>query len=187
MKKEFDFSKAKRGMLPNLPPIEELDRHIKVRITMFLDNDILKFFKARAAKRGTEPYQTQINRVLGQYVAAVDPSRTGGAGHVAERAARYGVARRRGEPRRRGRKAGAPRGRALQRTVKAVVRAGEEFGWVAECVELPVVTQGATLDEVAANLREAVALHLEDEDLAALGLAPDPCLVVTLELPAAHA
>ena len=159
----------------------------KTRITMLLAPDILAFFKARAARRGAEPYQTQINRVLGQYVAAVGPSRTEGVGRVAAGAAKYTVARRRGEPRRRGRKAGAPRGRALQRTVKAVVRAGEEFGWVAECVELPVVTQGATLDEVAANLREAVALHLEDEDLAALGLAPDPCLVVTLELPASHA
>ena len=159
----------------------------KIRITMLLDSDVLAFFKGRAARRGAEPYQTQINRVLGQYAAAVGPSRSEGAGHVAERAGRYTAARRPAEPRRRGRKAGAQRGRALQRTVKAVVRPGEEFGWVAECVELPVVTQGATLDEVTANLREAVALHLEDEDLAALGLAPDPCLLVTLELPAEHA
>lgn len=159
----------------------------KTRITMLLDPDILAFFRGRAARRGAEPYQTQINRVLRQYAAAVGPSRAEGVGPVAERAARYPAARRRGEPRRRGRKAGAPRGRALQRTVKAVVRTGEEFGWVAECVELPVVAQGATLDEVAANLREAVALHLEHEDLEALGLAPDPCLLVTLELPAGHA
>lgn len=186
MKKEFDFSKAKRGMLPNLPPIEELDRHTKVRITMFVDNDVLKFFRARAAKPGAEPYQTQINRVLRQYAAAVDPSRTGGTGHVAERSGKYSSATKR-RARRRESKAAAPRGRALQRTVKVVVRPGEEFGWMAECVELPVVTQGATLDEVAANLREAVALHLEGEDLGAFGLAPDPCLLVTLELPAAHA
>jgi predicted RNase H-like HicB family nuclease len=60
----------------------------------------------------------------------------------------------------------------LQRTIKAVIRPGEESGYVAECVEIAVVTQGATLDEVARNLQEAVALHLEGEDLAALGLAP---------------
>ncbi len=70
----------------------------------------------------------------------------------------------------------------LQRTIKAVIRPGEESGYVAECLEIPVVTQGATLDEVAANLREAVELHLEDEDLAELGLAPCPTIVVTLEM-----
>lgn len=71
---------------------------------------------------------------------------------------------------------------ALQHTIKAVIRAGEQSGFVAECLEIPVVTEGATLDEVAANLREAVALHLQGEDLAAMGLAPQPSIVVTLEL-----
>jgi predicted RNase H-like HicB family nuclease len=42
---------------------------------------------------------------------------------------------------------------------------GERSGYVAECLELTVVTQGATLDEVVQNLQEAVALHLEGEDL----------------------
>jgi len=58
---------------------------------------------------------------------------------------------------------------------------------VAECVEVPVVTQGLTLDETIANLREAVELHLEGEDLAELGLAPQPTLIVTLELEPVHA
>lgn len=53
----------------------------------------------------------------------------------------------------------------LQHTIKAVIRPGEQSGYVAECLEIPVVTQGATLDETVANLREAAALHLEDEDL----------------------
>lgn len=74
----------------------------------------------------------------------------------------------------------------LQHTIKAVVRLGEEAGYVAECVEIPVVTQGETLDEMVANLREAVELHLEDEDLAALGLAMQPTIVVTLELESVH-
>jgi predicted RNase H-like HicB family nuclease len=69
-----------------------------------------------------------------------------------------------------------------QRTIKAVIRQGEQSGYVAECLEIPVVTQGATLDDVSANLREAVALHLEGEDLAALGLAPSPSIIVTFEL-----
>lgn len=70
----------------------------------------------------------------------------------------------------------------LQRTVKAIIRPGDESGYVAECPELHAVTQGATLDEVAANLREAVALALEDEDTASLGLAPSPVIVATMEL-----
>ena len=74
-----------------------------------------------------------------------------------------------------------------QRTIKAVMRPGEQSGYVAECLEIPVVTQGATLDEVARNLREAVDLHLSGEDLAALDLAPDPTILVTLELTLAHA
>jgi len=71
-----------------------------------------------------------------------------------------------------------------QRTIKAVIRPGEESGFVAECVEIPIVTQGATLDEVSANLQEAVALHLEGEDLAELGLAASPSIIVTFELEA---
>ena len=55
-------------------------------------------------------------------------------------------------------------------TIQAVIRRGEQSGYVAECLELAVVTQGATLDEVVQNLQEAVALHLEGEDLQELGL-----------------
>ena len=71
---------------------------------------------------------------------------------------------------------------ALQHTIKVVVRPGEESGYVAECLEIPVVTQGATLDEVMANLKEAVELHLASEDLAQLGLVPHPTLLVTMEV-----
>lgn len=77
--------------------------------------------------------------------------------------------------------------KSLQHTIKAIIRRGEESGYIAECVEIAVVTQGATLDEVTSNLREAVALHLEDEDLSALGLAQNPTLVVTMEVEPAHA
>jgi predicted RNase H-like HicB family nuclease len=75
----------------------------------------------------------------------------------------------------------------LQRTIKAVIRAGEQSGYVAECLEIPVVTQGHTLDDVTANLREAVELHLADEDLESLGLISDPTIIVTMELTLAHA
>jgi predicted RNase H-like HicB family nuclease len=73
---------------------------------------------------------------------------------------------------------------ALQRTIRAVIRLGEQSGYVAECLEIPVVTQGGTLEEVTRNLRQAVELHLEGEDLAELGLAPSPGILVTFELEA---
>jgi predicted RNase H-like HicB family nuclease len=74
-----------------------------------------------------------------------------------------------------------------QHTIKAVIRHGEQSGYVAECLEIPVVTQGRTLDEVTDNLREAVALHLEGEDLADLGLAPCPTILVTYQMEATPA
>ena len=58
------------------------------------------------------------------------------------------------------------------------MRKGEKY-YVAECVEIAVVTQGSTLDETLGNLQEAVALHLEGEDPSSFGLAPDPTIVVT--------
>ena len=73
-----------------------------------------------------------------------------------------------------------------QRTVKALVRKGDQY-YVAECVEIAVVTQGKTLDETMANLQEAVALHLEGEDPAEFGLVPDPAILITMELEPASA
>ncbi|HEV8339718.1 MAG TPA: type II toxin-antitoxin system HicB family antitoxin [bacterium] len=57
--------------------------------------------------------------------------------------------------------------------------------YVAECLEVAVVTQGHTLDELLANLREALALHLEGEEAALLGLVANPRLVMTYETPLA--
>ncbi len=73
----------------------------------------------------------------------------------------------------------AGEGVKLQQTVKAVVHRRTH---VAECVEIAVVTQGATLDETLANLQEAVALHLEGEYPADFGLVPQPTFLVTMEL-----
>lgn len=70
----------------------------------------------------------------------------------------------------------------MQHTVHAFIRAGEQSGFVAECPQLHAVTQGATLDEVVDNLREAVALALDGEDLQELGLSADPVVLVSLEL-----
>ena len=64
--------------------------------------------------------------------------------------------------------------------IHAVVTESE--GWfVAECLEVAVVTQGRTLDETLANLRSALALHLDDEELSRTGLSPAPRLAVSYE------
>ena len=69
----------------------------------------------------------------------------------------------------------------LQHTIKVFIKKSEKY-YVAECLEIPVVTQGKTIDETVKNLREAVALHLEGEDLSELGLAPNPTLIITMEV-----
>ncbi|MBL7210112.1 MAG: type II toxin-antitoxin system HicB family antitoxin [Dehalococcoidia bacterium] len=69
----------------------------------------------------------------------------------------------------------------MRHSIKAFVHKGENY-YVAECLEIAVVTQGKTLDETLTNLQEAVAPHIDDEDLAYLDLSPSPSLLVTLEL-----
>ena len=67
-----------------------------------------------------------------------------------------------------------------QSAIHAVVEESE--GWyVAECLEAAVVTQGRSLDETLANLRNALELHLDGEELARAGLPPAPRLVVSYE------
>ena len=77
--------------------------------------------------------------------------------------------------------------RHLQQTVHGILRPGEQSGYVAECVEIAVITQGKTIDDTLKNLQKAVALHLEGEDPAQFGLRARPTLSVTMELEPAHA
>ena len=75
-------------------------------------------------------------------------------------------------------------GVTLRRSLHAVIHK-DEGAYVVECLELPVVTQGSSLDEAVDNLREALALHLEGEDLAALGLSAHPDVQISYEMTAA--
>lgn len=52
----------------------------------------------------------------------------------------------------------ASEGRAPVRDLIHAVVESEGF-YVAECLEFPIVTQGATVDEVLQNLREAIGLY----------------------------
>ena len=74
----------------------------------------------------------------------------------------------------------------MKRIIQFKIYKGENY-YIGECVDLPIVTQGKTLDEVAANIKEALSLHLEGEDLSDLDLAPDPSVLVNFELEMAHA
>jgi predicted RNase H-like HicB family nuclease len=71
----------------------------------------------------------------------------------------------------------------MKGTIQVRIFRGERK-FVAECLDLPVVTEASTLDGLAANIREAISLHLEGEDLAAMGLSDDPTILATIELPA---
>lgn len=69
----------------------------------------------------------------------------------------------------------------MKHNIRAYVYKGEEY-YVAECADISVVTQGKTLDETIANLREAISLHLEGEDLAEYDLVDNPTILVIMEL-----
>jgi predicted RNase H-like HicB family nuclease len=71
----------------------------------------------------------------------------------------------------------------MKRTIQVHISKGDRL-FVAECLDLPVVTEAAALDELASNIREAIGLHLEGEDLTALGLAATPTILATMELEA---
>ena len=58
-------------------------------------------------------------------------------------------------------------------TVHAVVTRDHKW-FVAECLEIAVVTQERTLDALVASLRQAIALHLEGEDPSKMGVVAAP-------------
>ncbi|MEW6079258.1 MAG: BrnA antitoxin family protein [Thermodesulfobacteriota bacterium] len=63
MKKEYDFTKGKRG--PVVPPVPN-----KTRITIRLDNDIINWFKNKVHEAGGGNYQSMINEALHKYIEA---------------------------------------------------------------------------------------------------------------------
>jgi uncharacterized protein (DUF4415 family) len=71
MKKEYDFSKGKRGRVVAEPPPEPG----KVRITIRLDEDLIEYFGAIADRSGGKVgYQTLINSALREYVEGKTPT-----------------------------------------------------------------------------------------------------------------
>jgi hypothetical protein len=62
MRRQYDFSKGKRG------PVVPIPRG-KTRITIRLDDDILAWFRKRVHDAGGGSYQTAINDALREFVA----------------------------------------------------------------------------------------------------------------------
>jgi len=70
MRKQYDFSKAKRARsVPHLARLQA-EAKGKTRITIMLDNDLLMTFRAKAESEGTR-YQTLINQTLRRAAGAV--------------------------------------------------------------------------------------------------------------------
>jgi hypothetical protein len=63
MKKEYDFSKGKRGAVVQTPPG-------KTRITIRIDDDILEWFRAQVHAAGGGSYQSLINQALREYMGS---------------------------------------------------------------------------------------------------------------------
>jgi len=69
----------------------------------------------------------------------------------------------------------------LRQAIRATLKKGNRY-YVALCLDLPVVTQGETMEEAMTNLEEAIAFHLVGEDLEALGFVAQHELQVDMEV-----
>lgn len=56
------------GFLERHPDFDPKRVETKVRVTMYLDADIVEYFKRRATQPDAAPYQTQINSALRQVI-----------------------------------------------------------------------------------------------------------------------
>jgi len=61
MKKEYDFSKGRRGPVLKAPPG-------KTRVTIRLDGDVLDWFRQQVEDAGGGNYQTLINEALRSFM-----------------------------------------------------------------------------------------------------------------------
>ncbi len=61
MKREYDFSKAKRGPVMPIPKG-------KTRITIRLDDDVIAWFRDQVDKSGGGNYQSLINDALHEHI-----------------------------------------------------------------------------------------------------------------------
>ena len=60
----------------------------------------------------------------------------------------------------------------------------EDGYFIAEGVNVAIVTEATTLDELAKNIKDAVALYFEGEDPIALGFGGIPSVLANVEVSA---
>lgn len=65
MRKEYDFSRGKRGAVLRMPPG-------KTRITIRIDDDILEWFRRQVHEAGGGSYQTLVNSALRSFIESQD-------------------------------------------------------------------------------------------------------------------
>ena len=70
----------------------------------------------------------------------------------------------------------------MKNIIQFHISKGEKY-YVAEGVDVAIVTQGKTLDELAKNIQEAVELHFDGEDPKSLGFTKAPSVLINFELP----
>jgi hypothetical protein len=93
MRKEYDFSRAKRGAVLPVPPG-------KTRITIRLDDDVLAWFRDQVHAAGGGNYQTHINQALRRFIEqGGEPLETVMRRVVREEIRRYPLRARRGRRR----------------------------------------------------------------------------------------
>ena len=71
----------------------------------------------------------------------------------------------------------------MKNIIQFYINKGEKY-YVAQGIDLPIVTQGKTLDELMNNIKEAVELHLEGEKPEDLGFSSHPSVLINMELQA---
>ncbi|MEK7607449.1 MAG: type II toxin-antitoxin system HicB family antitoxin [Patescibacteria group bacterium] len=67
--------------------------------------------------------------------------------------------------------------------IQFTIKKDEDGIYCAKAVDFPIFTSAKTLPELENNIREAMALYIEDEDLASLGISAEPSLLVNFEIP----
>ena len=69
----------------------------------------------------------------------------------------------------------------MKKILQVIIEKGDKY-YVGRFVDLPIVTQAMSLDELVENLREAFELYMEDEVLEDYEIEKSPSILANLEL-----
>ncbi len=69
----------------------------------------------------------------------------------------------------------------MRKVINISIYQGDEY-LVADGINIPIVTQGKSYDELMSNLKKAINLFLESEDLSAFDIDTNPAIIANFEL-----